>query len=196
MSEMLLERLRSAVRARQPVEWNEPDIQQAAVALILAGSADALELLLIRRAERAGDVWSGHIALPGGKRSPEDPDLLATAMRETREEVGVELASAELIGQVDDQRPGSQLLPRIGVRPFIFHLAQLPPTAHGPEVADSLWVPLAVLRDPTTRRDSDIFVHDEWRRFPSYVLGPHVVWGLTERILSWVLRLVGENEDR
>jgi 8-oxo-dGTP pyrophosphatase MutT (NUDIX family) len=194
MSQMLLKRLRLALRHRRAVEWNERGITQAAVAVILAHRARGLELLLIQRAERPGDVWSGHMALPGGKWSPEDSTLLATAMRETREEVGLDLAAAELIGQLDDQRPGSRLLPRIGVRPFVFHLVDPPPTAHGPEVADSVWVPLDVLRAPATRQETDIFVQGEWRRFPSYVVGSHVVWGLTERILSWLLGLVGEDQ--
>lgn len=195
MSEMLLERLRTAVRNRQPVEWNEHGIKRAAVAVILARKNQELELLLIRRAERAGDVWSGHMALPGGKWSAQDSTLLETAIRETREEVGIDLHSAELIGQLDDQRPGSQRLPRIGVRPFVFHLDNVPRTMHSPEVADSLWVPMSVLRSPATRRESDIFVEAGWRRFPSYVVGPHVVWGLTERILTWLFGLVDHQES-
>jgi 8-oxo-dGTP pyrophosphatase MutT (NUDIX family) len=49
------------------------------------------EVLLIKRAARPGDRWTGHIALPGGKREPRDPDDRATSERETREETGLEL---------------------------------------------------------------------------------------------------------
>ena len=49
------------------------------------------ELLFIKRATRVGDKWTGHVALPGGKRDPEDGDDQVTAMREAMEEVGIDL---------------------------------------------------------------------------------------------------------
>jgi hypothetical protein len=49
------------------------------------------ELLFIKRATRVGDKWTGHVALPGGKRDPEDDDDQVTAMREALEEVGIDL---------------------------------------------------------------------------------------------------------
>ena len=49
------------------------------------------EVLFIKRAARSGDRWTGHIALPGGKREPSDPDDRAAATRETEEEVGLDL---------------------------------------------------------------------------------------------------------
>ena len=63
----------------------------AAVALILRALPDDLELLLIKRARDPRDPWSGHMALPGGRRDAADPDLASTAVRETLEETGVEL---------------------------------------------------------------------------------------------------------
>ena len=51
------------------------------------------EVLFIKRAGRAGDRWSGHTALPGGKRDPQDVDDLAAAIRETKEEVGLDLTA-------------------------------------------------------------------------------------------------------
>src|SRR6185436_21144367 len=92
---------------RLPAESASPAGDQAAVAVILIGSeaTSTLELLLIQRSERAGDPWSGHMALPGGRRDARDIDLRATAMRETREEIGVELSTARLLGRLDDLRP-------------------------------------------------------------------------------------------
>jgi len=195
MSETALDRLRVALRRHEPREWNERGIERAAVAIILAQRGPALELLLIRRAERSGDVWSGHMAFPGGKWSPDDATLLATAIRETQEEVGLHLEAAELLGQLDDAKPGSQLLPRIGVRPFAFHLPEAPEPIHGPEVAETVWVPLEVLRAPGTFTEAVIALPGGPRRFPAYVIGPHVVWGLTERILSPLLGLVFQDHS-
>jgi len=188
-----LDRLRTALRSRRPHEWNEFGIERAAVAVIFAYRGDTLELLLIRRADRPGDVWSGHMAFPGGRWSPDDATLLATAIRETQEEVGLDLAAAEVLGQLDDAKPSSQLLPRIGVRPFVFHLLGHAEPMLGPEVAESVWVPVDVLQSPGTRTQATIDLPSGTRRFPAYVIGPHVVWGLTERILSPLLGLVGSD---
>src|SRR5262245_1701845 len=57
-------------------------LRQAAVAAILRDKPHGTEVLLIRRAARDGDPWSGHMAFPGGQREPEDRDLLTTAERE------------------------------------------------------------------------------------------------------------------
>src|SRR4051812_2679723 len=67
--------------------------RQAAVALVLRHHAGFAELLMIKRAANPNDFWSGHLALPGGRRQTEDADLRMTAIRETREEVGVDLNS-------------------------------------------------------------------------------------------------------
>jgi 8-oxo-dGTP pyrophosphatase MutT (NUDIX family) len=73
-----LERLRRALEGRAPVTDDGPGADAAAVALVLVTAEDSLELLLMRRADRAGDPWSGHIGLPGGRHEPGAPDLLAT----------------------------------------------------------------------------------------------------------------------
>ena len=112
-----LGRVKSAL-AQAPRELEQP--RRAAVALVLAPSStgDAtLSLLLVRRSEREGDPWSGHMALPGGHAHPEDADLLHTARRETLEEVGVDLLGAELLGRLDDVSPMRSS--DMTVRPFV-----------------------------------------------------------------------------
>src|SRR3989442_10873051 len=81
-----------------------------------------LEALFIRRAQRADDPWSGQVALPGGRRDAGDADLFATAVRETREETGIDLAGAERLGRLDDLYPRTPTLPPVVVRPFVFAL--------------------------------------------------------------------------
>src|ERR1017187_10973735 len=68
---------------------------EAAVAIVLARSPEE-SILLIRRAERQGDPWSGHWSFPGGRRDPQDPDLLHTALRELDEECGIRLERQSL----------------------------------------------------------------------------------------------------
>ncbi|HEV8382740.1 MAG TPA: CoA pyrophosphatase, partial [Gemmatimonadales bacterium] len=98
-----LQDARIKLRDYQPTEIPfESGMIAAAVAVILHESDDGLEALFIHRAVRVGDTWSGQIAFPGGRREPSDHDLLATAIRETLEEVGVDLSRAERLGVLDD----------------------------------------------------------------------------------------------
>lgn len=154
----------------------------AAVAVLLVPDPDAI--LLIRRAERAGDPWSGHIGLPGGRPHPEDLDPCATAIRETREEVGITLARTDLIGQLDDVWPRTELPQVVVVRPFVFALAIRPSTTISDEVAEAFWVPSAQMQDPSLYRNTELTVRGKQLMFPAYHLGQDVVWGLTERILT------------
>ncbi len=182
-------RLAGALTGRQALAGPEDDPSRlAAVAVILTPDPDAV--LLIRRAERAGDPWSGHLGLPGGRVSPDDSDLCATAMRETAEEVGCALDRARLLGQLDDVWPRTPLPRLITVRPFVFGLGDRPALRGSHEVAEAFWVPLAELRDPTIYRDVTLELRGESRRFPAYHLAQGVVWGLTERILTPLLTLL------
>src|SRR5439155_1604605 len=89
---------RRALREHRAHPVDAPGARPAAVALVLIEGREGLEALFIHRAERAGDPWSGQVALPGGRHEPSDPDLLATAIRETLEETGVDLSRAECLG--------------------------------------------------------------------------------------------------
>lgn len=169
---------------------DDPAALPAAVALILVEEADGLEALFIRRAERSGDPWSGQIALPGGRRDPGDADLLATVIRETREETGIDLTAAERLGVLDDLHPRTPTLPPVSVRPFVFALERRPPIAPSIEVQAAFWVSLVRLSEPTTRREITLFLRGAERTFPAYVLGDDVVWGMTERILTPFLELL------
>lgn len=169
-----------------------PGAQPAAVALVLVPGAEGVELLFIRRAERADDPWSGQIAFPGGRRDPGDPDLLGTALRETREETGVDLARAERLGVLDDLVPNTPTLPPVLVRPFVFALNEHPAlAAQQGEVARAFWVALARLATRGVRQDLVLTVRGVERTFPAYRVGEDVIWGLTERILTPFLRLLG-----
>src|SRR6186713_2279177 len=130
-----LERGKSALAQARSRELEQP--RRAAVALVLAPSSAGeatLSLLLVRRSEREGDPWSGHMALPGGHAHPEDADLLHTARRETLEEVGVDLAGAELLGQLDDVSPMRSS--DMAVRPFVFWAPFQQPATLSAEVAE------------------------------------------------------------
>lgn len=161
----------------------EPDRPTlASVALILGPDPDSL--LLIRRADRFGDPWSGHMALPGGRREEADEDLLATAIRETREEVGIDLPREALLGQLPDVAPRSRALTSMLVRPYVFGLEWRPDPVPNHEVAFALWARVAHLRQSGTRQDVTIEVMGAPRVVPAYLHDDNVVWGMTERVLT------------
>jgi ADP-ribose pyrophosphatase YjhB (NUDIX family) len=170
------------------VTVNRTDASLAGVAVVLAPDPDAV--LLIRRANRPGDPWSGHMGLPGGRYQPADVDLLTTAIRETAEEVGVPLGQEALLGGLDDVSPLTPTARPVVVRPFVFALERRPALVPNNEVALALWVEIAELRQDGVYRDLVLRLGGEDRVFPAYHLGPHVVWGLTERILTPMMELL------
>jgi 8-oxo-dGTP pyrophosphatase MutT (NUDIX family) len=183
--------VRRALEGHAPRAAEAPGARPAAVALVLVPGARGVELLFIRRAERADDPWSGQIAFPGGRRDPGDPDLLATALRETREETGVDLTAAERLGVLDDLVPSTPTLPPVLVRPFVFALRERPAlAAERREVARAFWVALGRLAARGARQDLVLTVRGVERRFPAYRVGADVIWGLTERILTPFMRLL------
>lgn len=185
-----LEELHQRMEGHTPLRVNEAGVAEAAVSVLLSpnGSGD-LELLLLKRAERRDDPWSGQISLPGGRRDTEDEDLLATAIRETREETGVVVTRDALVGELDDVYPRSELLPSIFARPFVFfHPLRARPTL-GPEADLALWVTTSELR-ASERRDT-VNAGGTLRTVTGYRIGPHFLWGLTERVLTPLLDLIG-----
>jgi len=135
--------LRSLLSKREgissPSFHESEDRVHAAVSLILR-SGPELEVLLIRRAEAEGDPWSGQMALPGGRREPQDDDLLATAVRESWEETGVRLDQEGIVlGKLGPVTPNSTRLPPIFIFPFVFGVgAETPAKIASPEVDEVL----------------------------------------------------------
>jgi 8-oxo-dGTP pyrophosphatase MutT (NUDIX family) len=163
---------------------DKPDLNWAAVAVVLTHQTDSI--LLIRRAERTGDPWSGHMALPGGRRQ-EGEDLLATVIRECWEEVGFRLSREQLAGSLPDVVPRTPSLPPLAIRPFVFVLPSEPRLALNSEVASASWVPLQELVRPYVHRLVCIELPTGPREFEAYHVAGAVVWGLTERILTTLL---------
>lgn len=173
-------------------------LRQAAVALVLRAGLEGPELLVIKRSEAEHDHWSGHMALPGGRVEPEDESLLATAARETFEEVGLDLgAGGEALARLGTVKPQSPYAPRIWVTPFVFVAPEEYHAARGSkelllsgEVALALWVPIDELKRggrSAVFRMAFAGVEREWPAYPS----EHgLIWGITERILTEFLSLV------
>jgi len=153
--------------------YGAPDGGRArcAVAAILSPEC---EVLLVRRARRPGDPWSGHWALPGGFWKEIDEDLLATALREVWEEVGIDAGNLRLLGWLEPQSPRSR--PEIQVYPAVFLAEGRPEVRLSRELEDHRWAPLRGLKRGSRRIEDGLVVEAyEWRGV--------VIWGLTFRIL-------------
>jgi 8-oxo-dGTP pyrophosphatase MutT (NUDIX family) len=164
-------------------ETDEGDPARAAVAIVLR-AIPQLEILLIQRAVREGDPWSGQIALPGGRRGPEDATLQDTAIRETLEETGVDLnADGVVLGTLDELRPRTPVLPPIIVTPFVAVVERDTPLEISDELADAFWTPWSTFADPARIDESEVQVRGAAWKVTSYLVGERVVWGMTERML-------------
>ena len=179
-------RLSHALATRPPILAPDDGApRRAAVAIVLRRTADdVVELLLIKRSERQDDPWSGHVALPGGRYDPTDATLQDTAIRETLEETGIDLARDGIVlGMLDELRPRTPTLPSIIVTPFVAIVRPDVRIETSDEVASAFWVGLAALEDPSLTVESEVSARGATWRVPSYLLGGHIVWGMTERIL-------------
>ena len=171
----------------------EGPMRYAAIALVMRPSAvGEPELLMIKRAELEHDPWSGHIACPGGRMEPTDRDLEHTAIRETWEETGIDLAADGLVlGTLDDISPRTPSLPPLVIRPFVAVVKPEVTIVESPEVAAAFWVPMESIRATESwgralvairgvgEREVDVFRH-----------GDYTVWGLTHRALTQFVRLL------
>lgn len=186
-----LENVTARLEQHTPLEFDVGrNTRQAAVAIILRRHApprsDTTDLLFIRRAEKTGDPWSGHMAFPGGHVETGDGSLLDAAMRETREEIGLDLAAtARHIGTLDHQRaaPRGRTLDML-IAPFVFELTQEVRFRPNHEVAEVVWTPFAPIFTGRNHTTEDRIIAGEPTSFGGYrVNGGHFVWGLTYRML-------------
>lgn len=177
--------VRRAVSSRPATAITPAAVSRAAVALILRDGETGLELLFIRRAEHPHDPWSGQMAFPGGRAEPGDADLAATAMRETWEEIGVDLArAAERVGALDEVRAMARMRPmELSIQPFVFRLVTDTEPVLSGEVRSVHWLPLGALLGADLRSTLDYEHEGESLQFPCLRVEDVVIWGLTYRML-------------
>ncbi len=141
-------------------------------------------VLLIKRAERPGDPWSGQVAFPGGKMQSGDDTARGTAVRETMEEVGVDLSRADFMGYA---HAATTHTGNMDVVPVVFVLKESVEIRPNGEVASYRWVDLEDLLAPETQSTYKFTSGGREVELPAFKVDDYVVWGLTHRILSSIL---------
>jgi 8-oxo-dGTP pyrophosphatase MutT (NUDIX family) len=188
-----LEAVEQALRRHEPLRVSlDGEPSRAAVAMVLEPRADDLHLFFIHRAEHDADPWSGHMGFPGGRKDPEDPDVLNTVLREVHEEVGIDLRrQARLIGPIDEVQgvARGRQLPLV-ISPFVFVLETAVEPRPNHEVQSVLWVPLSYLAEPSNESIVEYFINGQQMRLPAYIYQDRTIWGLTFRMIRGFLEVV------
>ncbi len=182
---------RVRISAHEPERLESSDVKRrAATAVVFVESApNGPELILMRRAHREGDPWSGQISFPGGHEDPTDASLDETARREAHEELGLELG--EVLGQLDDRPVHTG--PHTVVTPYVFTLETRPTLRLDPrEATAGLFVPVTRLVDPQYHTIHRVPRPGFSAKYPGVELDDgSVVWGLTYRSVAGLLEILG-----
>ncbi|WP_231871160.1 CoA pyrophosphatase [Halioglobus sp. HI00S01] len=200
MSVPLLQMIETGLAGHRPHRpWLRRLRKRSAVALILQVRDGELHILMIKRAEREGDPWSGHMAFPGGRMDKADANGFAVSLRETEEEVGLQLEPSDrCIGRLSDinARPSRGALGMI-VSAFVFRLDRAVVLTPNYEVAEVVWVPLEFLLDSDNREEMVWKYKNVEIPMPCYFYEGRRIWGLSLMMLDELMDLVeGDNPRR
>ena len=187
-----LPQIRERLAGHVPTPISEAVERRAAVAAILRDSDSGPELLFIKRAEKSGDPWSGHMAFPGGHVEAHDASPQNTAERETHEEIGLDLPQhAKLLGVLNSSRPYSAGR-GLSVTPFVYELESTPPNFDlNHEVDEVHWAPLDWIAAPESSCTYTWSLGGETRSMPGFRVSGRIVWGMTFGMVERLLEVAG-----
>lgn len=175
--ESLAHKVQPWVAGQAPESWNA-----AAVGVVLVPNGESADILLVKRARRRGDPWSGHIAFPGGRIHRSDGNLKQTLVRELREEVGLNVGMGRVLGALETLSPSNR--PALKVTPFLILFDGRPELSMSDEIEGAFWVDIYDLAHGLSERG-------DWGRSvragPVYHVKDLVVWGMTARLIRRML---------
>lgn len=171
--------------ANYPAQVREPGQRgHAAVALLLKEGATSPEVLFIIRADNASDPWSGNIAFPGGRLDGPHESPQQAAVRETWEELSLDLQEALYLGRLDDLFGAT--LPVL-VSCFVYQISGAVSLIPNHEIAATFWAPLSKLLEKDRHQQRNFFYRNKERSHPVVtLLEPEqpLLWGITYRLIS------------
>ena len=171
--------------------------KRAAVAITVRSGVSGPEILMIQRAVRQGDPWSGHMGFPGGRKDESDASDMACAKRETREEIGFDLdIYGELVCQLSDVNTGWRAdRPEMLVAPFVFKVGSTPVFQLNHEVDDTLWVPLSFLLNDANRSRHQWDWRGEVLESDAFTFNDRLIWGLSLMMIDELLQIIADREN-
>ena len=185
----MLDTLRSNLISHRPEKVGWSDYPEAAVLLPVTCEPEP-KLVFTRRAGHM-NTHSGQVAFPGGKRDFEDTDLVATALREAQEEVGLDPSQVEVLGPLGEliSLHGIRVTPYVGLIP-----GQLELCPCEAELDAIFQVPVRWFLDDPRSHTDEIQVAEQRLYVPSYQWEEFTIWGLSAMMLVELLQ-VGFNMD-
>lgn len=181
------ERVRAILAQHTPRTVAEWEARPAAVLVPLFLKDGRWHLLFTQRTETVQD-HKGQISFPGGRHDPDDPSMLATALRETHEEIGLDPQDVTILGQLDEMYTVTQyrISPFVGVIPYPY-----PFRVNPAEIAELIEIPLEAFLDPANleQRERAVLVGPPVPVY-FYHIGSYTIWGVTARIVKDLLEKI------
>ncbi|MCK4858746.1 MAG: CoA pyrophosphatase [candidate division Zixibacteria bacterium] len=178
------------LKAHQPQAWSEEHVIPAAVLIPLLVKNGELHVLLTVRTDKV-ETHKGQVSFPGGVHEDGDKNMLATALRETSEEVGINPDDIDVLGELDQLISVTDFIitPYVGIIPHPYQYNH-----SRKEIAELLEVPLSFFLDEKNRRSEQHEFRGRAITVYFFDYGKHLIWGVTARILMGFLDLLRRSE--
>ncbi len=193
MPHHVIEELERIIKGRKSIKISrDGDFIHASVMVILREERDRYSMLFIKRREYLSDLFSGHMAFPGGKMQKGDESKLETAIRETLEETGIDLRKdGRILGELDDVSPVNPRARHYIVTPYVALVGEDIKVKPNEEVAEFVWIPISNFMDEKTLEIRGIERYGMRLENFAFHYQKYVIWGMTARILRQFLYLLG-----
>ncbi|MER3447013.1 MAG: CoA pyrophosphatase [Candidatus Dadabacteria bacterium] len=194
MPHHVIEELERIIKERKSIKIiREENFIHASVMVILREEGGRYSMLFIKRREYLSDLFSGHMAFPGGKMQKGDENKLETAIRETLEETGIDLRKdGRIIGELDDVSPVNPRARHYIVTPYVALVGgDIIKVKPNEEVAEFVWIPLSNFMDEKTLEIRVVERYGIRLEDFAFHYQKYVIWGMTARVLHQFLSLAG-----
>jgi 8-oxo-dGTP pyrophosphatase MutT (NUDIX family) len=183
----MIEEIRKTLAARKKMVIVDSSLTDSAVLLPIYQRDGKCHIIFTKRTDHLTH-HKGQISFPGGGRHDDDKTLLETALRESREEIGLKETDVTILGELDDAATVTSLyriVPFVGLipYPYDFKIDRF-------EVGEVFGLPLEGLLNNANRKEEDLVYGDKIIRVYTYELNGRVIWGATAWILNQFLEIL------